>query len=734
MKVRHSVFLQVISAALMVAACGGRDQRSEEKHDQDYNEMLLASGIDPATNVEFEAGETRNGGYGVLVNGRLVSLDLAMRNVHEQPYLSLDTPFRLSTEEQEAINYHLTGIAANEVINVVAAKLAELRGRLNEVGVYFPVGFLMDTMADYTWVQHGHLACLDVRDDDNPYPDKKQVAYRYQNTIRFCKDFAYLDSGNQAAVIMHEIIYAALAKKSVLIEMVGYLFSPGYKTFSLPAKTELKRLGADLNVHLVNPASWVQVLETGSIDSRLLSTWTLPAGERACFGRGQNQTGSVWVLWKTNSQCEIGELKLGPFAHSFAGSGTLLMSNEHEVGTTVGSQLMQLCSGDYTGICQFETMTTMWRFLVSQPGISLHAAAAAGNLVRVQYLLSAGTPVDLRDDKGSTALIVAAKNGQAEVADFLLASGAAIDARDNTNKSALFYAFEGKKYGVVKYLAVRGADVNSDGLLVAAVNGPASYGPCDAAMVKALLHSPTIDTNYLDPLKTLIEKGDVACSLQLIESYERTGLNLLHMPYLALAAGHRNTRVVEVLVQYPIDPNLRAHVYQSLAMSTAVCHAVKRGDMVILQKILMRDDIEVDDPSLCGESVTATPLHIAIQIGFQPGFDALLKYGSSLKTFSYFSGFDYIQPLAAAAAFGRTDMAKVLIAAGAPLNKPTDAHSKARGPLFFAIQARQLEIVKALISAGSDVNAEKSLCEARKFGFPEIVSYIEANGGTCEPG
>jgi ankyrin repeat protein len=362
----------------------------------------------------------------------------------------------------------------------------------------------------------------------------------------------------------------------------------------------------------------------------------------------------------------------------------------------------------------------------------LHAAAAAGNLLRVQYLVSTGTPVDLRDGAGATALIVAAKNGQAEVANFLLASGAAIDARDNDNRSALFYSFEGKKYGVVAYLAQRGADVNSDGLLISAINETDTRRPCDAEMFQALLHSPTIDTNYKDPLGKLIAKGDVACALLLIESYQRTGLNLLHRPYLALAAGYRNTRVVEILVQLPIDPNLQAYVYsQTSYTGTAVCHAINRGDMVILQKILTRSDIEVDDPTLCGGGLTATPLHLAILHGFQPGFDALLRYRALLTTISYFSGNEYIQPLAAAAVYGRTDMARMLIAAGAPLNKPADAHRYARGPLFYAIQARQLEIVKALVSAGSDVNVEQSLCDARRLVFPEIETYLEANGATC---
>ena len=86
------------------------------------------------------------------------------------------------------------------------------------------------------------------------------------------------------------------------------------------------------------------------------------------------------------------------------------------------------------------------------------------------------------------------------------------------------------------------------------------------------------------------------------------------MPYLALAAGNRNTRVVEILVQHPIDPNLQAYVYSlNFNMGTAVCHAVNRGDMVILQKILTRSDIDVDDPTFCGGCLATTPLHMAIR-------------------------------------------------------------------------------------------------------------------------
>ena len=54
----------------------------------------------------------------------------------------------------------------------------------------------------------------------------------------------------------------------------------------------------------------------------------------------------------------------------------------------------------------------------------------------VSYLLDAGTHIDDRDDRGRTALMIAAEGGHAEISGLLLARGADPSLKDKAGKRA----------------------------------------------------------------------------------------------------------------------------------------------------------------------------------------------------------------------------------------------------------------------------------------------------------
>jgi ankyrin repeat protein len=54
----------------------------------------------------------------------------------------------------------------------------------------------------------------------------------------------------------------------------------------------------------------------------------------------------------------------------------------------------------------------------------------------VSYLLDAGARIDDRDDRGRTALMIAAEGGHAEIANLLLARGADLSLKDKAGKRA----------------------------------------------------------------------------------------------------------------------------------------------------------------------------------------------------------------------------------------------------------------------------------------------------------
>ena len=92
-------------------------------------------------------------------------------------------------------------------------------------------------------------------------------------------------------------------------------------------------------------------------------------------------------------------------------------------------------------------------------GSALRAAAAAGLMAPLKALLGRGeeVAVDAKDNKGFTALMVAAMGGHATVIAALLAAGAEVDAKNNNGSSALMFAVQNEHEHAERLL--RGARV-----------------------------------------------------------------------------------------------------------------------------------------------------------------------------------------------------------------------------------------------------------------------------------
>ncbi|MEI6544009.1 MAG: ankyrin repeat domain-containing protein [Methylococcales bacterium] len=85
-------------------------------------------------------------------------------------------------------------------------------------------------------------------------------------------------------------------------------------------------------------------------------------------------------------------------------------------------------------------------------------AAEAGDLLKVQALLTAGADVNAKNEVGGTALMDASRNGHKEIVKALIAKGADVNAKDNEGRNtALFYAASHGHQDVVKALKQAGA-------------------------------------------------------------------------------------------------------------------------------------------------------------------------------------------------------------------------------------------------------------------------------------
>jgi ankyrin repeat protein len=87
----------------------------------------------------------------------------------------------------------------------------------------------------------------------------------------------------------------------------------------------------------------------------------------------------------------------------------------------------------------------------------LHLAAKRSNLAVLDMLLGAGANINVADQNGRTALIVASASGQASAAQWLVTNGAAIDATSHYGYTALHQAALLPRYEIMEFLLLSGA-------------------------------------------------------------------------------------------------------------------------------------------------------------------------------------------------------------------------------------------------------------------------------------
>ena len=80
------------------------------------------------------------------------------------------------------------------------------------------------------------------------------------------------------------------------------------------------------------------------------------------------------------------------------------------------------------------------------PAISIHEAAANGNIEAVKQHIAAGTDVNVKNKFGSAPLHYAAVEGHKEVVELLLANGADVNAKDVDGETPVDFAEEVKDW------------------------------------------------------------------------------------------------------------------------------------------------------------------------------------------------------------------------------------------------------------------------------------------------
>ena len=93
--------------------------------------------------------------------------------------------------------------------------------------------------------------------------------------------------------------------------------------------------------------------------------------------------------------------------------------------------------------------------------ISIHDAAADGNIEAVNQHLEVGADVNARENNKWTPLHNAAKEGHNEIAELLIAGSAEVNAKGDYGKTPLHRAAQEGYMEIVELLIAKGADVNA---------------------------------------------------------------------------------------------------------------------------------------------------------------------------------------------------------------------------------------------------------------------------------
>lgn len=353
---------------------------------------------------------------------------------------------------------------------------------------------------------------------------------------------------------------------------------------------------------------------------------------------------------------------------------------------------------------------------------ALQAAARAGDLKMVQYLLRLGADVNMHahGDSGVTALQAAIRSKNTDLVYFLLGSGADINA-DGADEgyTALGAAVESQNLPLVVFLIDAGADVNkvSGWCGESAIEAAVEIGDLD--LVRLLLESGADDAEHR--MAALTRAFDLYSDVELIGQLLKYGLDIdyrdpdgttilaraveenseLDVLELLLAHGANDTstalhvaaiqgnfEVMELLLKHNADPAI------SIDGTTAISEAARHGDAECVKLLF---DWGATDMTGALQAAADTDNVELIQLFLSKGVD--------VNAFTIRGGY-YIETTAleVAAARGNVVIVRLLLDSGATADSPANPNSLAT-PLQRAAIAGNLGVVDELIQRGADVNA-----------------------------
>jgi len=193
----------------------------------------------------------------------------------------------------------------------------------------------------------------------------------------------------------------------------------------------------------------------------------------------------------------------------------------------------------------------------------------------------------------------------------------------------------------------------------------------------------SVKKGQLSTFKKLLERRQKDVAEEGLDSFKDAhGRTLVHF-----ACCFRQNEVLKHLLTYPININIK----DEEKGQTAISYLIRNGDIEMVEYIFDNFPVDVTVSDKAGKSL----LH-----------DALLAQGKT------------------------TELVELLLKHGAPVDKKDELGC----PLLYAVLHKDLDLVKTLTAAGSDVNSENSfdratpLLMASSIGAEDIVEFLLQNG------
>ncbi|MHC9537915.1 MAG: ankyrin repeat domain-containing protein [Vulcanimicrobiota bacterium] len=341
--------------------------------------------------------------------------------------------------------------------------------------------------------------------------------------------------------------------------------------------------------------------------------------------------------------------------------------------------------------------------------------AGIGDFQAVQLFLASGMNVNARNDKGRTALSLAAQENHFQAVDWLIKKNADINAEDCNHVTVLTYALSPKGPDSAMLLIQNGADISGkNNPILAAVD--LGYVDIVKLLVSKKVKLELDDDRGLrwSPLRRALEHDNQEMARILISagddvnSRDNSGYTPLHK-----AAEKGYTEIARMLILKGADVNAKTR--KGL---TPLCTASMKNATEIME-LLMNKGAEVN---VKGDH-EGTPLHAACINGNLRMVELLISKGANVNAAGGTA-------LLGALAYTHPDIARLLISKGADIN--ARGGSMGYSPLHMSLYSSD-KLTSLLVSQGAMINSRSNdgstpLHVAALNGHPEDIKYLLDHG------